>query len=86
MLLTLDFYTYAQLNEVTKQKTVEVDGQLKSLHSTLMQQKSSVVADKGNLNGEMQKMANERAQQAEDYQKRVQDINKFSEITLGLSK
>lgn len=75
-----------KLNQVTKQKIVEVNGQLDSLHSTLMQQKPSAVADKGNLNGEMQKMAAERAQLAEDHQKQVQDMEKFSEIKLGLSK
>jgi len=71
---------------VIKQKTVEVDNQLESLHSTLMQQKPSVVADKGNLNGEMRKMAAERALQAEDHRKGVQDIDRFSDIKLGSSK
>lgn len=69
-----------------KQKTVQVDNQLESLHSTLMQQKPSAVADKGNLKGEMQKMAAERARQAEDHQRRVQEIDKFSDIKLGSSK
>ncbi len=71
-----------QLNEKTKQKTVEVDGQLASLHQTLMQQKPSTVSDSGAVKAVLQKMSTDRVQQAEDLKKNVQDIDKFSNIKL----
>ncbi|KAK3913866.1 tRNA (guanine(37)-N1)-methyltransferase [Frankliniella fusca] len=71
-----------KLNEKTKQKTVEVDGQLASLHQTLMQQKPSAVTDNGAVKAALQKMTNDRVQQAEDLKKNVQDIDKFSNIKL----
>lgn len=71
-----------KLTEKTKQKTVEVDGQLASLHQTLMQQKPSAAADNGAVKAVLQKMSSDRVEQAADLKKKVQDIDKFSNIKL----
>lgn len=70
-----------KLNEVTRKKTDEVDSQLASLHTTLMQQKPTV-ADNGAVKAELQKMAAERVQQAEELKRKVQDLHKVSDMQL----
>lgn len=68
-------------NEATRQKTAEVDNQLASLHSTLMQKSTPV--DKGSaVIAELKKINAGNALKAEEYGKQVDDINKLSEVKM----
>ena len=71
-----------KLNEVTRQKTAEADKQLASLHSTLMQKPAPV--DKGSaVMAELKKINADNAKKAEEHAKRLEDINKLSEIEMS---